>query len=239
MKWTLTGLIFDDPDEMVTTTEGTRMPLREARQSGLDWPETAHTMIGVKRLDALQSCIEDVLQTNVAGDFIETGVWRGGACIFMRAILAAYGVSDRKVWVADSFMGCPPPDTQRYPQDSGLDLYQYQELSVSRAEVEDNFRSYGLLDDQVEFLEGWFRDTLPTAPIERLAVMRLDGDLYESTIESLESLYPKLSVGGYVLIDDYGAIEACRLAVEDFRSAQGIDEPIQRIDWTGAFWQKS
>ncbi|MEK6632595.1 MAG: TylF/MycF/NovP-related O-methyltransferase, partial [Nitrospirota bacterium] len=83
-----------------------------------------------------------------------------------------------------------------------------------------------------------FRDTLPTAPIERLAVLRLDGDLYESTMEALVALYPKVSAGGFVIVDDYG-LPTCRAAIEDFRLAQGITDPIQLIDWTGAFWQRS
>jgi O-methyltransferase len=94
------------------------------------------------------------------------------------------------------------------------------------------------LDDQVAFLPGWFRDTLPTAPMERIAVLRLDGDLYESTMEALVALYPKVTAGGFVIVDDYG-LPTCRAAIEDFRLAHGITDPIQLIDWTGAFWQRS
>jgi len=90
----------------------------------------------------------------------------------------------------------------------------------------------------VRFLKGWFRDTLPAAPIERLAVLRLDGDMYQSTMDTLVNLYPKVSQGGYVIVDDYGAIPACRQAVNDYRAANGITEEIRDIDWTGIFWQK-
>jgi O-methyltransferase len=96
-----------------------------------------------------------------------------------------------------------------------------------------------LLDEQVRFLEGWFRDTLPAAPIKRLAVLRLDGDLYESTIQALESLYDRLSTGGYVIIDDYGNVAGCRQAVHDFRARRGINEPIRPIDWAGVYWRRS
>jgi hypothetical protein len=89
----------------------------------------------------------------------------------------------------------------------------------------------------VRFLPGWFRDTLPTLGAERFAVVRLDGDMYESTMVALESLYPRLSVGGYLIVDDY-AIGLCRRAVADYRSRHGIDEPIVRIDHTGVFWRK-
>jgi hypothetical protein len=205
---------------------------------GRIWPIVAHTMIGLKRLDNLQFCIEEVISNGVTGDLIETGVWRGGATIFMRAVLKAYGVSDRCVWVADSFEGLPPPDTGKYPYDAGDTLYKARELVVSLEEVKTNFERYGLLDDQVRFLKGWFRDTLPVAPIQRLAVLRLDGDMYESTMDALVNLYPKLSEGGYVIVDDYGCIPACRRAVQDYRSATSIIEEIRAIDWTGIFWQK-
>jgi hypothetical protein len=205
---------------------------------GRIWPLVAHTMIGLKRLDNLEFCIEQVITNGVVGDLIETGVWRGGATIFMRAVLKAYGVTDRYVWVADSFEGLPPPEAGKYPHDAGDTLHEARELAISLEQVKANFERYGLLDDQVRFLKGWFRDTLPVAPIERLAVLRLDGDMYESTMDTLVNLYPKLSEGGYVIVDDYGAIPACRQAVHDYRSANAITEEIHDIDWTGIFWQK-
>lgn len=211
---------------------------QEARAEGRDWPPTAHTMIGLKRLDNLQFCIEDVLANDVAGDLIETGVWRGGATIFMRAVLKAHGVSDRRVWVVDSFAGMPPPDPRRYPTDFGSVLHLFDELAVSLEEVKSNFDKYGLLDEQVRFLKGWFRDTLPEAPIEKLAVARLDGDLYESTMEALIHLYPKLSIGGYLIVDDYGEIPPCSRAVHDYRAAHGITEEIISIDSMGIYWQR-
>lgn len=210
----------------------------DARQEGRDWPLEAETMVGLKRLDNLQHCVTSVIRNGVTGDLIETGVWRGGSSIFMRAILKAYGDTSRTVWLADSFRGLPPPDPARYPVDEGDTLWKYSELAIPMEQVKANFSRYGLLDDQVAFLPGWFRDTLPMAPIERLAVLRLDGDLYESTMEALVALYPKVSAGGFVIVDDYG-LPTCRAAIEDFRQAQGITDPIQLIDWTGAFWQRS
>jgi hypothetical protein len=208
-----------------------------ARAEGRDWPARAHTMIGIKRLANLRLCIETILHDGIPGDLIETGVWRGGAVIFMRAVLKAHGVTDRVVWAADSFAGLPRPDTMRYPSDAGITLHEFPQLAVPLERVEDNFRRYGLLDQQVRFLKGWFRDTLPAAPLGRLALLRLDGDLYESTIQALEFLYPKLSAGGFVIVDDYGNVAACRKAVHDFRAAHSITEPIQPIDWGGAYWR--
>ena len=208
------------------------------RADGKDWPETAETMIGLRRLDNLQHCVETVLDDQVPGDLIETGVWRGGATIFMRAVLAAHEVTDRTVWVADSFQGLPEPDAARYPADEGDQHSTWDVLAVSADQVRANFERYHLLDDQVRFLEGWFSDTLPAAPIDQLGVVRLDGDMYGSTWDAITVLYPKLSPGGFLIIDDYGAVPGCAKAIEDYRTEHAITEPIEHIDWTGAFWRK-
>lgn len=207
------------------------------REHGKVWPGYADTMVGMRRLDNLQFCIESVIAENVEGDLIETGVWRGGSCVLMRAVLAAHGVTDRRVFVADSFEGLPKPDG-RFVADAGDRHHRHAFLAISQEEVEKNFTKFGLLDDQVVFLKGWFKDTLPTAPIERLAVLRLDGDMYASTMDALESLYPKLSTGGYCIIDDYGAVPGCRLAVDEFRVKNGIGSELTEIDWTGRYWKK-
>lgn len=221
-----------------------------------DWTTRAHTMIGMKRLNHLQECIGEVLSEGVPGDFIETGVWRGGACIFMRAALKvlvdvcyveAYNsnksFTPRTVWVADSFQGLPEPNAEKYPADARNRLYEIKELAVSLEEVKDNFRKYGLLDDQVKFIPGWFRDTLPMAVgIERLAILRLDGDLYESTWEALTNLYPKLSPGGYVIVDDYGAIWGAKKATDDYRAEYGVVEDLRQVDPAdyrqGIYWRR-
>lgn len=209
------------------------------RREGRDWPATAETMIGLQRLENVRACVDRVIADDVPGDLMETGVWRGGAAVMMRAVLAARGVHDRQVWCADSFAGLPPPDEERFPRDTGDRHHTRPQLAVSLPEVRSNFARYGLLDDRVQFLEGWFEDTLPAAPVERLAVLRLDGDMYGSTITALDALYPRLSRGGYLIVDDYGAIPACRAAVEDFRAREEIDDPIEEVDWTGIFWRKA
>jgi len=210
---------------------------RKVRQNFRNICEFSHTMIGRKRLDNVEACLDRIVADDIAGDFIETGAWRGGASIFMRGYLAAHGIVDRTVWVADSFEGLPKPSL---PEDRGFDFSadRMPILAVSLSEVQDNFRRYDLLDDQVRFLKGWFKDTLPGAPIERIALARLDGDLYESTRDALDALYDRLVPGGYLIVDDYGDFEPCRRAVDEFRRTGNIASPLHVVDWTGVYWRK-
>ncbi len=211
----------------------------EVRMDGRDHPDDAETMIGLWRMNNIQDLVIDILRDNVPGDLIETGVWRGGATIFMRGILKAYDDTSRLIWVADSFQGLPPPNASRYPEDAASRWHTFPELAVSLDVVKRNFARYGLLDDQVRFLVGWFRDTLPTASISKVALLRVDSDMYESTMDALVHLYPKLSIGGYVIVDDYNDIESCRAAVDDYRTQCGITDEIKKIDWTGIYWRRS
>ena len=209
----------------------------QTRSSGRDWPEKALTMIGRVRLKSLRSCCEDVLQRNIPGDFVETGIC-AGACIMMAAVLAAHSVSNRTVWGFDSFEGLPPPDEAAYPHDQGDVLHHYRELAVSLEEVTENFRRLGLLSNQVRLVKGWFRETVPIAPVETIAVLRLDGDLYESTIQVLGAFYPRLAPGGYCIIDDFGSHHGCERAVADYRGDHNITEALVDIDGLGVLWQK-
>jgi O-methyltransferase len=203
-----------------------------------NYVEFPHSMIGRKRMDNLQFCIETILEENIPGDFIETGVWRGGATIFMRAMLAVHGVNNRTVWVADSFDGVPPPT---HPQDRGitLDKSGLPVLAVSLDKVKNLFSRYDMLDGQVQFLQGWFKDTLPTAPIQQLSLLRLDGDLYESTMDALNALYAKLAVGGFVIVDDYTAVSACKQAIHDFRRREGVASEMIVVDPACVYWRKT
>jgi len=227
----LTGTLTEDPP---ADPWSQRAYDKAKRDLGRDWPATALTMIGTARMRQLRHACEEVLDTDVPGDFIETGVWRGGACIYMAAILEAWGDTEREVWAADSFQGLPEPVLA---QDAGDRHHTYRELAVSRAEVEANFRRFGF-HDRINVLEGWFRERLLTAPIERLAILRLDGDMYGSTMDALTALYPKLSPGGICIVDDY-FLEPCRRAVWDYRAAHFIGDEIVDIDGMGVWWRKS
>jgi len=235
MQRCLLGLIYRDPAQDPWSSG---FDLNK-RMLGRDWPLLAHSMIGNVRMSNLRAVAEHLITHDVPGDFVETGIWRGGACIMMRAVLAAHGVTDRTVWCADSFEGLPPPDAEKYPADTGDLHHTYGQLAVSIDEVRSNFEQYGLLDDQVKFLKGWFKDTLPSAPIGKIALLRLDGDMYESTMDALKALYDKVVPGGAIIVDDYGAIEGCRRAVADFLGARSVQANLVNIDGIGAWWVKS
>ena len=207
------------------------------RREGRVWRQYPDTMVGKLRLANIRQCVESVLAEGIPGDLIETGAWRGGACIYMRGILAAHGVNDRKVYVADSFEGLPVPDEDKYPADKGDKHHLSEFLAVDIDAVKRNFARFNLLDDQVIFLKGWFKDTLPTAPIEKISVLRLDGDMYGSTMDALTALYDRLSPGGFCIVDDY-ALEGCRKAVDEFRAERQVTARLETIDWTGRFWRK-
>lgn len=208
------------------------------RANGMDWPTKAHTMVGTKRLDNLHYCLKTIIERNIPGDCIETGVWRGGCTILMRAILKAYHDSERKVWVADSFEGFPLPNRVKYPADRMWNDVQDPIFTISVEQVMKNFQKYGLLDKQVVFVKGFFSTTLPNISINRISLLRLDGDWYESTMDALMNLYPKLSKGGFIIIDDY-SMETCRKAVTDFRNMFHIIDPIFDIDGVGVYWEKT
>jgi hypothetical protein len=154
----------------------------------------------------------------------------------MRAVLNAYKVADRRVIAADSFAGFPVSSAV---EDAAFELQGHADFAIPLDDVKAAFARYGLLDAQVIFLEGLFKDTLPSAPVEALAVLRLDGDMYESTKDGLDNLYHKLSPGGTLIADDYYLFEAQRKAVDEFRAAHGIADPIVQVDHFGGYWVKN
>jgi O-methyltransferase len=234
---TTTVSVGPTPDGAVVAREMRGDQLR-ARSVGLDWPLQGITMSGLRRLDDLQSCVDSVVRDRVDGDFIEAGAWRGGATILMRAALDSLGDDDRTVWVADSFQGFPDADgVDADRADVGAYLSAFDFLAVSEQEVRDNFARLGF-ERGVRFLRGFFNDTLPDLADRRWAIVRLDGDSYDATHVALESLYPGLAIGGYLIVDDYGAVEECRRAVDEFRRNRGISEALEAVDWTCVRWRR-
>jgi O-methyltransferase len=255
MKDVLTGTIYDDGQWAVLGTGKTvfrralvsflakrslmlvskRASDLERRKKGEDWPMLGFTMVGNDRLDNIRHCLESVINNKIPGDFVECGVWRGGASIFAKAVLNIYR-DKRCVWLADSFEGMPKLKLDADQVDKDLSTNRY--LAVSLEEVENNFRKFGLLDDKVKFLKGWFQDTLHKAPIKSISVLRLDGDHYSSTMDALTRLYVRVSDGGYIIIDDYDSFIGCKNAVSEFRSARGISEQMCPIDGHAIYWRK-
>jgi O-methyltransferase len=219
----------------IQTTDGYNV---QDRINGIGWNPNAYTMLSLKQLNAIEFMYADIAKNNITGDLIECGVWRGGATIFMKALLQANNDTIRKVWVSDSFEGCPKPDVTKYPADANSNWFTASDLAVSLEQVRKNFKKFNLLDDNVIFLKGWFKNTLPIAPIEKLSILRVDGDLYESTMDAISSLYDKLSIGGYFIDDDYGSIPQAKKAIDDYRNQHNITEPIIKIDCTGIYWKK-
>ncbi len=208
------------------------------RTAGLDWPLRGLTMVGLARLDDLQACVESIYRDDVDGDLVEAGSWRGGASILMRATLDSLGEDERTLWVADSFQGFPDVDRNgREGYDLGVDLAGCDFLSVPLEEVESSFARFGL-ERGVNFVPGFFEDTLPALTGRRWSIVRLDGDTYDATRLALDALYPGLAVGGYVIVDDYLPLDECRRAVDDFRREHGITEPIEEVDWSCARWRR-
>lgn len=231
LKRTLTGMVYEDPPFQAPwlARDGYQ---QDVRATGFDYPQHAPCMIGLRRLGNVQECVEQVLADGVPGDLAECGVWRGGTCIFMRALLKLRDVTDRLTWVIDSFQGLPP----REAAEEGWTLPAHAALAVPLDEVRRNFALYGMLDDQVQFVPGWFSESLP-GPVGTLAVLRLDGDLYRSQLDVLTHLYPLLSPGGYVIIDD-SHLPGCARAVREYREAHDITESVCQVDDYAVCWRK-
>ncbi len=232
----LRDIRYDDPQTFAALVEAKRYGRVWQRRVNRD----SHTMVGVERLHNLERCAATVFADGVEGDFLEAGVWHGGAAIFLRALQVAYGHRERRTWLADSFAGLPAP-TAAADRERDMDLTEERQpwLAASLGAVRENFRTYDLLSENVRFLPGWFAETLPAAPVERLAILRLDADLYSSTRDALDALYDRVEAGGFVVVDDYWGFESCRLAVDEFLAERGVVPAIERVDWTAVFWRKA
>lgn len=196
----------------------------------------SQSMIGLKRLDNIQECFDTVMKDNIPGDLIETGVWRGGSTIFMAGLIKIYE-QKRKIFVADSFEGLPYPNIERFPDEEGDPHWMCDYMKISIDEVSNNFKAYDLLDENIIFVKGWFENTLPTLKNEIFSLIRLDGDMYGSTWDALENLYPRLSAGGYLIVDDW-TLPGAHKAVVDYRNKHNITDTIVDINKYSVFWRK-
>lgn len=204
------------------------------RYIGHEWPVHAETMVGMKRLDHLHHLLDDVRRHDTPGDFVECGIWRGGVLIFANEYFWHHDMR-RGVWGYDSFQGLPAPTMEA---DAGDQHWTWDIFSVPETEVRANFAKYGSDMRRVHLVKGFFRDTVfnHNSPI---CILRVDGDMYEGTLDPLLAMYDQVSVGGWVVIDDYGDVRACREAVHDFRKTHDIEDELERMGHTAAFWRKT
>lgn len=201
------------------------------RINGLHW--AGYTMIGLRRLDNLEYCIEQVVKNNIPGAIVEAGVWKGGAMIFANAVLKHLG-SDRNVYVCDAFEGLFPKPLMEC--DEWTEKHDFSALSVSLEQVKINFDYFNLLTPNVQFLNGWFSDTL-TSITEPVAVLRIDGDTYQSTMDTLV-LEPLIPSGGYIIMDDW-AIASSQKAFLDYFKDKGVTEKdVVPVDSLSVYWKK-
>ena len=243
VKSVVTGVVYLQAEpQVIPTLSRPRMSVKEfnleKRKVGLDWTYLGDTMTGWMRIDNVRKLLIDVMTNGVPGDFIETGVWRGGMSIFARSVIHAYNQSHRKSYVCDSFRGLPPGNSNLHRGDAGWDNTPY--LEVDSNIVVNSFAKYSLLDSNVVFVKGFFNDTMePLSNItDKFAIMRLDGDMYQSTVDVLYNFYDKLSIGGYLIMDDWYGFPS-KDACEDFFNVHGFHPEIIQIDNLAAYWKKT
>jgi len=216
---------------------------KEVRWQGADWCEYCFTMAGGARVQNVRDLVEETISAGVPGDWLEAGAWRGGCSIMARVVQTVLGEEKhRRTYVCDSFAGLPLSSTSA--DHDGWNKMHF--LEVSQSEVERNFEQFVPLDGNVRFRKGYFSESLPEVRKElrrdgrQLAVLRGDGDMYESYMDILYNLYEFVSVGGYFICDDCPAIAEAKKAIEDFRKHHAIEDPLQTVDGSamGTFWQK-
>ena len=202
---------------------------------GPTWATNSHTMICLTGLNQINESLDYINLNNIEGDLLEAGVWRGGACIFMKMYCKLYNLK-KKIYVCDSFQGIPAVDAAKYPQDAGMEDWSGI-AAVSQKDVVNTFKHYDIqLDDSVVFVPGWFCDSLPNLQVDKLSLLRLDGDLYSSTMDVLKPLYPKVVENGVIIIDDYSWTN-CAHAVNDYLTINSIEADIKN-DEEPAYWIK-
>lgn len=234
----VTGSLYDELGACVgggrMCEAATAVPFQASlRENGNDWPLVGHTMVGHVRLRNVKDLLHDVIAKKVPGDFAELGVWRGGTCLYAKALIDTHlHGQQRSVYLFDAFQTIAT-------YGSAVSAY----LSVSEAAVLHNFDKYNLMDDRVKIVKGMFKDTVPKFAAEnqdvKFAVLRLDGNYYDSYQDCFYYLYEKLQVGGYLIMDDIMSHQAVRAAWEDFQKDQGFQEQLHTIDVHGAYFKKT
>lgn len=202
-----------------------------------------YTMTSPERIYALISAVDYILEQNIAGDFVECGVWRGGSMLSAIMRLMEKGCTDKTLWLYDTYEGMPAPDENDYSKRSGPAKDKFEKTKISEnssdwcfASLEDVQANIALAKypaDKIHFIKGKVEDTLPAQAPQTIALLRLDTDWYASTKHELEHLFPCLVSGGILIIDDYGHWEGCRKAVDEYFTGHAQKPLLVRVDYTG------
>ena len=197
----------------------------------------AITMIHIPNLNNLHDLLTYVMENNLDGELVETGVWRGGAVIFMATFNKFYNLN-KKIYACDSYEGLPKNSIYQEDAIVNGNVKQF-DYAVSLEEVQNNFLKYDVLDENVIFVKGFFEDTMKNINIDKISMLRLDGDMYTSTIVVLEALYDKVVPNGVIIIDDYHwDIAGCCNAVDNFRKSRNITTKINYSYGCCVWWIK-
>ena len=202
------------------------------------------TMTSIERMYALWNALRYIVRNRLDGDIVECGVWRGGSMMLAALTLAAEGEFERRLWLYDTFAGMPEPSAADVQAMSGRPAREILAEAprteddpfwaiASRATVERNMRATGYPPDRLVFVEGPVEETLPSEMPDRIALLRLDTDWYESTRRELVHLWPRLVSGGVLIVDDYGYWRGARRAVDEFFEGERYAPLFARIDYTG------
>jgi hypothetical protein len=196
-------------------------------------PQQNRTKAPLERVQNAFSLSREAIHSDIKGDFVEAGVWKGGISATMGRLCEIEG-KNRKVWSFDSFQGMSPPDPTKdlLDSESSAAACYSDPVQLRNFNLKDFgrtcFEMVGLKEDTINVCEGWVDDTIPkfAHKIKNIAILRVDLDWYEPTKKLLEALYPKVSKGGYVICDDYGCWRGARDAIDEYRAANNITDPL-------------
>ena len=204
-----------------------------------------YTVTSIERVSALLDSVKYVINNKIEGDFVECGVWKGGSCMLMSKELIEQNDLNRKIWLYDTFDGMTQPTDADIEAETGikgkallsnvekttekLNMWAYSPIE----EVRKNMKETNYPVDNIKYIKGKVEDTLKSNIPNKIALLRLDTDWYESTKIELEVLYPLITKGGVLIIDDYGHFEGAKRAVDDYFQKINQQPLLNRIDYTG------
>jgi O-methyltransferase len=203
-----------------------------------------YTFTGFERLVALFQAVRHISERNIPGDIVECGVWRGGSMMAVALALKEIGETDRELYLFDTYEEIPDPTSLDVDILGRTGSFLHERAkernkgvpakTASLQEVKQNILSTGYPEDKIHFIKGKVEETIPCSGLSQIALLRLDTDYYESTLHELNHLFPILSIGGALIIDDYGHWQGAKIAVNEyFDKHQQYPIFLHRIDYTG------